>query len=176
MLLAAETLLTGSELLRPGWIEISQGAVRAVGAGAAPNPADRELGAVTVVVGYLLVRRLAGPVPALLAGLVLVTDPFVLRMDGRVMIETPAGLAVLTGWLLVLRVLDREPGRARTYRELAAGLAPARIAALVALSDAESAPALDTLAASDREERLAADLEARGVDDAWPLAGLAERK
>jgi dolichyl-phosphate-mannose-protein mannosyltransferase len=80
------------------------------------------LGAVTVVVAYRLVRRLAGPVPALVAGLVLVTDPFVLRMDGRVMIETPAGLAVLTGWLLVLRALDREPGPARTRGALAAGL------------------------------------------------------
>lgn len=80
------------------------------------------LGAVTVVVAYLLVRRLAGPVPALVAGLVLVTDPFVLRMDGRTMIETPAGLAVLTGWLLVLRALDREPGPSRTRRALGAGL------------------------------------------------------
>jgi 4-amino-4-deoxy-L-arabinose transferase-like glycosyltransferase len=80
------------------------------------------LGAATVVVVYLLVRRLGGPLPALVAGLVLVTDPFVLRMDGRVMIETPAGLGVLTGWLLVLRALDRDPGPERTRRELAAAL------------------------------------------------------
>jgi 4-amino-4-deoxy-L-arabinose transferase-like glycosyltransferase len=80
------------------------------------------LGAASVVVAYLLVRRLAGAVPAALAGLVLVVDPFALRMDGRVMIETPAGLAVLTGWLLVLRALDREPGPARTRGELLAGL------------------------------------------------------
>ena len=80
------------------------------------------LGAVTVVVAYFLVRRLAGAGPALVAGLVLVTDPFVLRQDGRTMIETPAGLAVLVGWLLVLRALDREPGPTRTRRELLAGL------------------------------------------------------
>jgi len=79
-------------------------------------------GALTVVVAYFLVRRLAGAGPALVAGLVLVTDPFVLRQDGRTMIETPAGLAVLVGWLLVLRALDREPGPARTRRELLAGL------------------------------------------------------
>jgi 4-amino-4-deoxy-L-arabinose transferase-like glycosyltransferase len=80
-------------------------------------------GAVTVVVAYFLVRRVAGAGPALVAGLVLVTDPFVLRQDGRTMIETPAGLAVLVGWLLLLlRALDREPGPARTRRELLAGL------------------------------------------------------
>jgi hypothetical protein len=61
-------------------------------------------------------------VPALVAALVLVTDPFVLRQDGRVMIETLAGLGVLVGWLLVLRALDREPGPSRTRRELLAGL------------------------------------------------------
>jgi 4-amino-4-deoxy-L-arabinose transferase-like glycosyltransferase len=86
------------------------------------------LGTATVVVAYFLVRRLAGPVPALLAGLVLVADPFVLRMDGRVMIETPAGLAVLAGWLLLLRTLDRDPGRARTV-----GLIPAALVFGVAL-------------------------------------------
>ncbi len=80
------------------------------------------LGAATVVVAYFLVRGLAGPVPALLAGLVLVADPFVLRMDGRVMIETPAGLAVLAGWLVLLRAFDHEPGPARAGGEVRAAL------------------------------------------------------
>jgi N-acetylglucosamine-6-phosphate deacetylase len=53
VLLAVETLLTGRELLRPGWIEISNGMVAAVGAGAAPRPPDRDLGAVTVVPGFV---------------------------------------------------------------------------------------------------------------------------
>ena len=54
MLLTADTLLTGRELLRPGWIDdFSSGTVRAVGAGAAPRPADRDLGAVTVVPGFV---------------------------------------------------------------------------------------------------------------------------
>ncbi len=53
MLLTADTLLTGSELLRPGWIEVSRGVVDAVGAGAPPRPADRGLGAVTVVPGFV---------------------------------------------------------------------------------------------------------------------------
>jgi len=53
VLLTADTLLTGRELLRPGWIEISQGTVHAVGSGAAPRAADRDLGAVTVVPGFV---------------------------------------------------------------------------------------------------------------------------
>ena len=53
MLLTADTLLTGSELLRPGWIEVSQGVVDAIGSGAPPRPADRGLGAVTVVPGFV---------------------------------------------------------------------------------------------------------------------------
>jgi N-acetylglucosamine-6-phosphate deacetylase len=53
VLLTVDTLLTGRELLRPGWIEVSQGAVDAVGTGAPPRPADRDLGAGTVVPGFV---------------------------------------------------------------------------------------------------------------------------
>ncbi|GAB7071289.1 N-acetylglucosamine-6-phosphate deacetylase [Mycobacterium hodleri] len=53
MLLAADTLLTGRELLRPGWIEVVDGVVRAVGGGRAPRPVDRDLGAVTLVPGFV---------------------------------------------------------------------------------------------------------------------------
>jgi N-acetylglucosamine-6-phosphate deacetylase len=53
VLLAADTLLTGRELLRPGWIDITATTVHAVGSGAPPRPADVELGAVTVVPGFV---------------------------------------------------------------------------------------------------------------------------
>ncbi|MCW2516046.1 MAG: N-acetylglucosamine 6-phosphate deacetylase [Mycobacterium sp.] len=53
MLITADTLMTGRELLRPGWIEIDKGVVLAVGAGAAPRVADHDLGAVTVVPGFV---------------------------------------------------------------------------------------------------------------------------
>jgi N-acetylglucosamine-6-phosphate deacetylase len=53
VLLTADTLITGRELLRPGWIEVSNGSVHAVGAGATPRPADRDLGPVTVVPGFV---------------------------------------------------------------------------------------------------------------------------
>ncbi|KDE99750.1 N-acetylglucosamine-6-phosphate deacetylase [Mycolicibacterium aromaticivorans JS19b1 = JCM 16368] len=51
MLITAATLLTGRELLRPGWIEVFGGSVRALGAGSPPRAADRELG--TVVPGFI---------------------------------------------------------------------------------------------------------------------------
>src|ERR1700758_985735 len=53
MLMTADTLLTGRELLRPGWIEVSRGTVDALGSGEPPRPADRNLGAVTVVPGFV---------------------------------------------------------------------------------------------------------------------------
>lgn len=51
MLLAADTLLTGAELLRPGWIDVADGTIRAIGAGAPPRAAERELG--LVVPGFV---------------------------------------------------------------------------------------------------------------------------
>lgn len=53
MLLTADTLLTGRDMLRPGWIEVSDEIVQAVGAGEPPRPADHDLGAVTVVPGFV---------------------------------------------------------------------------------------------------------------------------
>lgn len=53
MLIAADTVVTGRELLRPGWIEVSQGTIDAVGSGVAPRSATHRLGAVTVVPGFV---------------------------------------------------------------------------------------------------------------------------
>lgn len=53
MLLTADALITGADLLRPGWIDVSDGRVRALGAGEPPRPADRDLGRVTVVPGFV---------------------------------------------------------------------------------------------------------------------------
>jgi N-acetylglucosamine-6-phosphate deacetylase len=53
VLLAVDTLLTGRELLRPGWIDVEGATVRAVGSGAPPRAADRELGAAIVVPGFV---------------------------------------------------------------------------------------------------------------------------
>lgn len=69
------------------------------------------VGAVTVVLVFLLIRRLTGGWVAALAALVLAFDPFVLRLDGRLMIEPVAGLAIVTGWLLLVRALDEDTPR-----------------------------------------------------------------
>jgi len=53
VLLTADTVLTGSELLRPGWIEVSGDTIAAIGAGSPPHRPDRILGAVTVVPGFV---------------------------------------------------------------------------------------------------------------------------
>lgn len=54
MLLQAGTVLTGRELLRPGWVDIDGTAIVAVGTGEPPRPADRDLGAAaTVAPGFV---------------------------------------------------------------------------------------------------------------------------
>jgi N-acetylglucosamine-6-phosphate deacetylase len=53
VLLRADTVLTGRDLLRPGWIDIAGGSVGEVGAGPAPRTPDVDLGAAIVVPGFV---------------------------------------------------------------------------------------------------------------------------
>lgn len=53
MLLTAGTVATGREVLRPGWIEVAGTAITAVGQGAPGRPVDHDLGAATVVPGFV---------------------------------------------------------------------------------------------------------------------------
>lgn len=53
MLLTAETLITGAELLRPGWIDVSGEQVRALGAGAPARRADHDFGPLTIMPGFV---------------------------------------------------------------------------------------------------------------------------
>lgn len=56
MLITADVLVTGEEVLRPGWVEVSGERVTALGAGAPPRPVtsgDLALGTVTVVPGFV---------------------------------------------------------------------------------------------------------------------------
>jgi hypothetical protein len=80
------------------------------------------LGALTVGLSFLLVRRVAGILPACLSAALLAFDPFVLRSNSRVMLETFAGVLVLVGLLLLVTHLQREPGNRSTPRLVLAGL------------------------------------------------------
>lgn len=53
MMITADCLATGDELLRPGWIETADDLVLALGSGLPPQPADLALGDVTVVPGFV---------------------------------------------------------------------------------------------------------------------------
>ncbi|GMA42198.1 N-acetylglucosamine-6-phosphate deacetylase [Mobilicoccus caccae] len=53
MLITADAVVTGTEVMRPGWIEVTGGRVAAVGAGVPDRPVDHALGAVTVVPGFV---------------------------------------------------------------------------------------------------------------------------
>jgi N-acetylglucosamine-6-phosphate deacetylase len=53
VLITASTVVTGTGLLRPGWIDVVDGRVAALGAGVPPRPADLDLGTVTVVPGFI---------------------------------------------------------------------------------------------------------------------------
>lgn len=53
MLLTAGTVLTGSDLLRPGWIEVTGSTITDIGAGVPDRPADHDLGDATVVPGFV---------------------------------------------------------------------------------------------------------------------------
>lgn len=53
MLIAAATVATGWELLRPGWIETSGASVLRSGAGPPPGPMDVDLGQAIVVPGFV---------------------------------------------------------------------------------------------------------------------------
>jgi len=53
MLLIAATVITGDELLQPGWLQVEGGSVTAVGAGNPPRAADVDLGEAIVVPGFV---------------------------------------------------------------------------------------------------------------------------
>ncbi|MFF7891647.1 ArnT family glycosyltransferase [Streptomyces sp. NPDC007907] len=79
------------------------------------------LASVTVVVLVLLVARLTKSTSAAIAvGLVFALDPFVLRLNQRVLIETSMMLWLLLGYLVLLPLAQQHPP-VRAYRRAAAG-------------------------------------------------------
>lgn len=53
MLLTADTVVTGRDVLRPGWVEVGGSVITAVGAGMPANRITHNLGAVTIVPGFV---------------------------------------------------------------------------------------------------------------------------
>ncbi len=80
------------------------------------------LGVVLVLVVYLIVRSLTTRAVAVVAGLVLALDPFLLRNDSRVMLETPMTTFLVSGLLGLLVAIAQPPGRVRVLLEVCAGL------------------------------------------------------
>lgn len=86
------------------------------------------LGACTVGLVFLVARRVAGTWPAVAGALVLVAEPFVLRINSRVFLESLGGLALVAGLLLLVRYLQHPAaGRVpRTSHHRGAGARRAR--------------------------------------------------
>ncbi len=53
MLLTAGAVFTGSEVLRPGWIEVTGAGITALGGGSPPRAADHDVAGATVVPGFV---------------------------------------------------------------------------------------------------------------------------
>lgn len=80
------------------------------------------LGAGIVLLAFLIVRQMATVRIALAAGVVLTFDPFILRNDTRVMLETPTMVAALAGLLVLTTALDRSSPKVSRRALVAAGL------------------------------------------------------
>ncbi len=79
------------------------------------------LGAVTVVLTFVLARRVANEPIAWACATIIAFDPFVLRNNSRLFLETPATTATLAGLLVLVATLTSAP-RQSTGRFVAAGL------------------------------------------------------
>lgn len=80
------------------------------------------LGALTVALVFALVRTVVNLPAAMAAAAIVTFDPFVLRNNGRVMIETPAVTFLLAGWLVLLTTAKSRSRRVVLTGELGAGL------------------------------------------------------
>jgi hypothetical protein len=84
------------------------------------------MGALICVIAYVLVRLAAKHRrPAILTAALLAIDPFVIRFDSRVMLETPAQLAAVTTFACIAGLLRARSERARRWLIASAGVAGA---------------------------------------------------
>ncbi|MEG9247447.1 glycosyltransferase family 39 protein [Arthrobacter sp. Soc17.1.1.1] len=80
------------------------------------------LGALSVGLAFLLVRKVANTPAAWVTAAVLTLEPFVLRNNSRVFLETLGMAAMLGGLLILVSVMLRPSTRYRTLQLVAAGL------------------------------------------------------
>jgi O-antigen/teichoic acid export membrane protein len=80
------------------------------------------LGALTVGLGFLLVRRLTGTAPAWFCAVLLAFEPFILRNNSHAFLETSAMAAVLAGFLVLVGMPEPARKRAAFLRWTVAGL------------------------------------------------------
>jgi hypothetical protein len=80
------------------------------------------LGSVMVALSYLIVCQLVNVPAAVVSAFILTFDPFVLRNDTRVMIETPTVVFLLAGWLVLARSMNTSSPSARCRLDITAGI------------------------------------------------------
>ncbi|WP_337059685.1 phospholipid carrier-dependent glycosyltransferase [Kineococcus sp. G2] len=85
------------------------------------------LGGLSVALAFLLVRRIGGALAGAVAALLLLVEPFVLRQNGRVLLETATVFWLLLGLALLVVLSDRfdrgQRGRGQRLLAVATGLA-----------------------------------------------------
>lgn len=80
------------------------------------------LGAAVVGISFLIICRMTSRWTALIAATAIAFDPFILRNDTRVMLETPTTLALLAGWLALVISMTRPEPRLSAVASTSAGL------------------------------------------------------
>ncbi len=177
MLITADTVVAGTGLLRPGWIDVEGDLLRGVGAGDPRRPADLELGAVTVLPGFVDFHRRHGSTTTV-ASLVS-ARPAELLAQVRALTEqvrsgVVAGIHLEGPWLAPERcgahelLALRDPDPAELNQVLAAGggsirmvtLAPERTGGLAAIRrivDAGAVAAVGHTEATYAQTRAAVD-------------------
>ena len=84
------------------------------------------LAVITAVLLYRLVLRVAGRTPAIVAAALFAIDPFALRQNGRLLLETSTLMFVVIGYLLLVRLMQgapRRPAMTAVFAGLAFGCA-----------------------------------------------------
>lgn len=112
----------GFFILEAGWQGLTGAAGDQFGQVMACRQLQIVLSAVTAVGIFQLLDRLAERVPAVAATLIFAVDPFTLRQNGRVLLETAVMAFVVIGWLPILWAVRNAGARTVPAAVLGGGL------------------------------------------------------